>query len=52
MSQSVRVTGSPTAEELAALLTALTASHQGASAPTGYALWRETRLRALRTPPR
>jgi hypothetical protein len=47
--QAVRVTGSPTAEELAAVLAALVATGHGEAAPTGYQLWRQTRVQALAT---
>jgi hypothetical protein len=45
--QAVRVTGSPTAEELAAVIAALVATEHSEAAPTGYQLWRRTRVQAL-----
>jgi hypothetical protein len=44
---ALRVAGHPTLEELAAVIAALTANNRRDDAPTGYRLWRQTRLRSL-----
>lgn len=48
MSESVRVRGDATAEEVVALLAALS-RHEAVDEPSGYELWRRRRLRAIST---
>ncbi|MEO8888950.1 MAG: hypothetical protein ABI301_00390 [Jatrophihabitantaceae bacterium] len=47
MSEPVRMSGAATAEEVIAVLAALS-RHDVEAEPTGYELWRRRRLRAIR----